>query len=176
MLQKLQQLHNSAMSGRGRGIQPPRSNVPPALPPKQSNADADQPHFVQDPQPPPRHEVPPAHVEGIGRISIGGGRGRKHHPGTRPGLLPRMGSDPFPGTAAHMLILPIPSITCAGGTSCCHGGRGSWTECSWSASVVDSVWGCAGGRLLPGGWTPLPPPLIALFCSCWLTRWQELCL
>jgi len=86
MLQKLQQLHNSAVTGRGRGVQPPRSNVPPAQPQTESTADADQPHSAQDPRPPPQHEVPPARVmEGIGRISVGRDRGREHHPGTVPG-------------------------------------------------------------------------------------------
>jgi len=68
MLQKLQQLRNSAMAGRGRDVQPPRSNVPSAQPQTESTADADQPHSVQVPRPLPQHEVLPAHViEGIGR-------------------------------------------------------------------------------------------------------------
>jgi len=36
--------------------------VPPAQPQTESPADVDQPHSVQDPRPPPQHEVLPVHV------------------------------------------------------------------------------------------------------------------
>jgi len=103
------------MTGRGRGVQPPRSNVPPAQSETESTADVAQPHSAQDPRP-PQHEVLPAHVvEGIGRVTIGRGRGREHHPGTVPGLLPQMGSDPFPGWFLIIMCLGVTVQGCNAG-------------------------------------------------------------